>query len=910
MNLDKKMIDAICVILALVIISVFFEYGPRIGLNRENFFTTILESWKASPLEKWQKNYKAELNKLSKVKFNSIKMKGARPVQHSHQKASRGYDKLMEIMRATKMKLDGRVLSLCCGAGGWEQVVCSHPDVTEVISVTFGAGPGHEGHKNFTDKLFPGRQKIKLTYGDARTYPKTDHDVLLFDGGESRSDDEKEVRLFKQLFYQSVMRQIGPNTKQFVIKVLVPTDPELIDCMKLIQKITGKGCLMRSSHSRTTTLECYFVSAPIVSVESSVKACLRDAMERGLNDVHLEPRKYGPDYDFYRDEVETEVLQPLDMSASETECGAKLAAEARPYNHWEAKGVYAFGNKGSAGMKYNSYAMNLLRILIPTLPGFDKWRLTDTTPIGFQSIFRNKVDRAPVENHEYVPHLTSIYATMADYFLKRGFKYRELSDEEIVLESNKQGAPGFQDGAYKNVGHFLERPDWRRVVRQHEKALMESKPIGGVFNTMAKREKKKMKAGVTGSRMVAYLPIPMRLLELKAFGCLLNLTKPHWNRFGVGGYGLHDLGMRLNEIWRKQRNPAATSSDIAGFDTRVGIVIQTMENMFIQRLGAKGLAQQFYRLYAYPWIMIPIPGEHIRSELLAGRGQRMSGSQVTYAMNTITRIALVILQASVAKDRLSDIENFTREMMEGKHFGGTVSGDDEATIGNVEDVRKLTECGWILHDIGFPRKDMTRGDIGTLCRTMEEVDFCSHHYVRVTYYDEYSERTTERWAPTRGVTEIMAKATIRLGTGDEVSDEAWLSAQGNQLLVNYHHMRTPRAAGLAFKAIVNPYLLLCDKGGFLKPTPWMRQGQIMDVINSVLFGDGTHYPVQGFRVRRFQHIGYASPKDELIFDPDFHQSQRRKWRNTLHHETERVVNTLGLKGDPTILEEWRKKDRF
>lgn len=894
----------------LFILAWILERGSSYGSNREGFFDRVLERWRTSPLNKWHGNYKEELKTLSTTGFKSIKMRGTRPVQHSNLKASRGYDKIMEILMATKMKLEGRVLSLCCGAGGWEQAIAPNPSISRITSVTFGAGPGHQGHKNFTKKIFPGHHKIKLTYADARTYPITAHDVLLFDGGESRNTSEEEARLFKQLFCQSVMRQINSSTKHFILKILIPTDPEMIECMKTIQAITGKGCLMRSSHSRASTLECYFVSMPIMKVEDCVKFCLKEAMERGAADIKLRSVKYGPDYEFYRSDIDTETLPPLDMSKSEEQCGSKLPAEARPYTHWEAKGVYGFGTKGSGGMKYNNLAMNVLRLLIPTLPSFDKWRVTNTTPKCFLDMFRNKIDNPPTENHEYTKHLGEAYEAMADYFLKRGFKYKELSEQEIISNANKQGAPGFQDTNHKNIGDFLGDKNWRKIMKEHETALLNGKPIGGIFNTIAKREKKKMKAEAIGSRMVAYLPIPMRLLELKAFGCILNLTKKEWNRFGVGGLGLHDLGMRIHENWQKYKNPGACSSDIASFDTRIGSAIQYMECKFIEKLGGGKLVRRFYQLYSNPWITIPITGEHTRSELLAGRGQRMSGTQVTYAMNTMTRIVIMILQAAISKDRLEDISTFTREMMEGKHFSGSISGDDEVTIGEQEDIKKLNKSAWILHAVGFPRKDMSELDEINICYNMEEIDFCSHHYMRVTYFDEDTGITVARWAPTRDMTEIIAKATIRLGSGDEFSDEAWLSAQGNNLLVNYHHLRTARAAGLAFKAIVNPRVLLTDKGGFLKPTPWMRQGEILDVVNTVLFGKSTQYPVPNFKVRKFQHIGYAKPRDEKIFDPDFHISQRRKWRDTLHMEAERVVNVHQTGGDTSILNEWRMKELY
>nr|UCR92566.1 MAG: NS5-like protein [Flaviviridae sp.] len=901
------MLITIAIFIFLIWLASVFASGQIFGYNNGDFFVAVREAFSGRPLSEWHGIYKAQLNKLSKNQFTKMKIRGVRPVARSRLKASRGYDKIKEILMLTRFKVEGRVLSLCCGAGGWEQAIAPNPDVTEIKAVTFGSGKGHEGHKNFTDTIFEGRHKVKLHYGDARTYPVTDHDWLLFDGGESRSKVESEARLFKQLFSQTVMRQISPKTKGFILKVLVPSDPEMIEMMKYIQKVTGKGCLMRSSHSRASTMECYFVSMPKMNVEESVRSCLRDFIQRGEANVGLDPVDYGPGYSYYRAPVENDILPPLDLGKSIDECGERLNAEPRPYNHWEAKGVYAMGSRGSSGMKYNNIGARVLRYLIPNLIGFDKWKVTDTTANFFHEMFRRKIDKSPLEDHDYVPAMQQIYSSMADYFMMRGFKYKRLSDEEVIQEANKQGAPGFQDIEHNNVGSFLKDKRWRKIVAKYEKMLLDGTPLGAVYNIMSKKEKKYMDK-MTGSRMIAYLPIPMRMLELRTFGCLLKLTKPILNRFGVGGLGLHDLGMRMNEVWSGFKNPGGTSTDVASFDTRISAVILKMECDFIMQLGGGDLVRRFYQIYSHPLIMIPIPGEYIRSELLQGRGQRMSGSHVTYTMNTMTRIMLLILQSCVADGRVDDAAQYTKECMEGKHLGGCVSGDDEVTIGEEEDVERMIKAAHVLHDVGFPRKNIPREVLGHKATSMEELDFCSHHYVPITYYDESTGEVTKRWAPTRDVTEIVAKSIIRIGGGDELSDEAWLSCQGNNLLVNYHHLRTVRAAGLAFKASTNPNLVLTDKGGFLRPTPWMRPGDILDITNDVLFGSGTHYPVPGFRVRSMSHLGYISPKLEKTFDPEFHCHERYRWRKTLHTEVEETIITKSTGGDPAVMDLWRVRE--
>lgn len=155
---------------------------------------------------------------------------------------------------------------------------------------------------------------------------------------------------------------------------------------------------------------------------------------------------------------------------------------------------------------------------------------------------------------------------------------------------------------------------------------------------MGKREKKAMEF-IKGSRMIAYLPIPTRLLELKVFGKILELTKVKYNRFGVGSLGLHDLGQRLKEIWKGQ----AVSDDIAGFDTKISKLTLQLELEFLEILGTGPTARKLYEIYAHPMLLIPVPSEFMRSQLVEGQGQRMSGSNTTYSMNTCTRLAIALL---------------------------------------------------------------------------------------------------------------------------------------------------------------------------------------------------------------------------------------------------------------------------
>lgn len=105
---------------------------------------------------------------------------------------------------------------------------------------------------------------------------------------------------------------------------------------------------------------------------------------------------------------------------------------------------------------------------------------------------------------------------------------------------------------------------------------------------------------------------------------------------------------------------------------------------------------------------------------------------------------------------------------------------------------------------------MLRKVIGLLARTpikhkIEDMEFCSHRYEIVAYYDSYSGKTISRYTQTRDVCEVITKTMNWLGhRGGEYGELGRLSAQGNNLLVNCHYLRLPRLLGMAYKAIAPP----------------------------------------------------------------------------------------------------------
>lgn len=855
-----------------------------------SLLTRIIEKWSTNPLPSWHAIYKGELNTLGQSSFNKFRLRASRQILKSTLQASRGYHKMMDIIDNTTFIPKGRVVSLCCGRGGWEQAISPNKEVEYIRSFTLGAGPGHVGHENFTELNFNGRHKVSINYADVTKLPFEPHDTLLFDGGESKSDHKEESDKFFKLFQGSVMRFINPNTKHFCFKILTPTDPRLQDAMKTIQNITQTGKLYRCQASRPTSLELYFISGDTGVVEIDTANLLHNVMER----AKVEPGEtlkddFSPDTE-YTDAVD--LLPPLDLTKSikqhhDTFQSPRLAPTF--FRHWISVCFFFIPTHGTNFMARQNYMWQLIRGLASSLPGLDNWMTTDTTPVGFMRVFRKKIDKTPLEKSIFDNKIRIIYEGLAYYFLKKGFRWHTLTEPEMIEQANMQGASAVTD-RWANVADFFRDSNWRKYLTLTEKSLMEGQPINGIFNTMGKREKKFMTGEQKGSRMIAFLPIPMRMLELRTFHTLMTLTKPIINRFGVGGLGLHDYGEHIRRVWKGY----GSSSDIAGFDTQIGLRILSMEfNCFIRKLGAPPIAEKLYRLYSYPHLLIPTIFDKNMMELVRGIGQRMSGSNPTYSMNTITRIMLMILQIaesdSINEESLFD---FVQQIMDSKShvsdsFGGAASGDDAFITTTQDKVRAVANAGPILDRAGFPRKDVPLGRPDLKAVAITDINFCSHYYEPITYYDSSNMKSITRYMPARSVAEIIGKASIRLsGETGPLTTPQWLKMQGLNLMVLYHHLRTPRLIG---QILMKIDAKIPEIGNYIKYRPWLKEGHVLDIINEVLFGESSYYPEEGFKVRSISHLGYMNQRREIGYDPNSFNLKRSKWRETIRQATPTII---------------------
>lgn len=926
---------AMLIMLWLILIVMEITKRRHCGSNKQTgFIDTLLDDWNRMGFFDWGARYKEKLAKLKKNEFVEMRSKGMLDQKREPWMASRGYMKLNDILNQTKLKLSGTILSLASGRGGWDQLISPFPSVKRIISITFGPSLGHAGHEEYSTKNWPCKEKVQQIYADITKIRFQQCDWVLFDGGESHTDSAKEADTFLSLFtdgpYRAVMEG---DVKGFILKVLTPTDLRLMNLLHNIQEKTGLGAFRRSIISRNTTLELYFVSLPRENLKVSAGTLLRDTFIRAAAD-------YVPDAEAYTRVFEwpsirhgpwlAQALPVPDYTQVFKALGSRVAEAGRTFSQWKSLGIYPFGVKGTSNSKRVGFISWAIAGLEAAMPEIGSWNLTDTTPEGFMGVFRKKVDTAPKIDHKYREARHFIYQWLAQYYKSKGFEHTPLTSEEIVAQANHQGATTILDYGTDNLGHYLSTVDWRHEIEQDRKELLDGKPSRAVFFTMGKREKKQ---GKKGSRMIAFMNASMRLLELETFGRLIGVTKPDINPAGVGGVGLHDLGELLKRRWKGY----GISMDTAGFDTRVSAADQEEECEFICALIPDGYSQgkefkaiirALYSVYANPLILIPLPGDYVRSELLQGFGQRMSGSNPTYSMNTITNIVNMLLMimealghdltrmAEMSPEEMQMISTTLHDILDGEEWGLAASGDDGVISTTRKHISNLANNGRLCTEIGYPRKDLPVDAPTPKAYALEEITFCSHSYQKVTFFDAGTGQKTERYMPTRPTSEIVGKCALWAGaTSGMDSEEAWVAAQANQLLVCYPHMRTCRLLGLGLKGLVRENIILTDKGVRFLPKPWLRQGDVLGILNDVLFGGSTMFPIPGFSVKKFSDVGYIRPKAEAAFTPPFYDTLMKEWRATFPGRVYKKSQQKGLNSswimEWTIFKKrWAEKSYF
>lgn len=871
------------------------------------------------------KAYKTKLNSLSRDEFNAAKFYGVSEGPRNLGDPSRGSHKFREILRAFQVhgvNLSGLdFFDACAGSGGWSAEMVRMGSTGTALSFW---SPQHA--------QWDGPENVNRIKRDFIGFKPIRTELFLFDGGESDKRLEVEQTKFRRLFEQ-VTEWIRFNPKaHFVIKVLTPGDYLIRLRLAEMQKITGKGRLIRLNSSRLSTAEMYFVSLPIQDIDTTVAA-----FYRRLTPSLTTPKEGGKTMEYANQEVVwpekgnygvTELAE-YDMSSSIDE----VAYERRPPRNitkFLKEITYFQGTtKGSDTTIKNPYVQTLLGALNTRLPGLRSWKTTSTTPHSTFRMVTQKIDKAPVEQHQYWEHLGIVYDVVADYIRRKGGKLRRLDDDSVIKNLNPKGAMGMQEDIiedpYGNKHKFNSIKEyatfkvgnrylWKSRIKRFRESLKSGKPIWSVFNSIGKKEKKvdASRYHDKGSRLIWYLPATPRIFETQVFGSLeqdiLGVLP-----YSVSGVPLYDYGEVLSDLMKDGYK--AIANDVAGWDTRISYGIQCLEADFLKKLTKDETLKEdielLYRLYANAHVAIDRSIENIpETAIYKLRGQVASGRRPTYAMNTITNIVVTMLATAVSQGvEIKDLAKWIKRRLDQGHssmYGGKISGDDSVLVFGPDEAVKFAKYGHeVLNALGLYRKNMDLEAESRIIDRMEDIEFCSNNYTQVSF--RKGMETWVRWMPIRTFEEIVAKASISImAPKDDITGAAWARAQGYNLLINYGHMHEVKALALSILSSTDPNIQLqsLELGWQLQHQPWMRSGDVLDIYNSCLFGDST-------TIQRIRESGFKI--DSLRFTGHMFSHERRRYlnlnskhRKDWYQELPTLVQVLRDRKPQTEFHDWNQ----
>lgn len=866
--------------------------------------------------------WKRRLNRLNKSQFYEYRTSGIAEVDrtearralkkgetaHGHP-VSRGAAKLRWLAERGFVRLNGWVVDLGCGRGGWCQVAAGEAAVTRVDGFTIGTG-GHE--KPIVTECY-GHNLI--TFHDKTDVMKLDPqvcDTVLCDIGESSSSPEVEAGrtvAVLHMFTQWLERNPGA---EFCCKVLAPYHPDVLEVLEVETRNYGGG-LIRVPFSRNSTHEMYWVSgvknkpARAVNALSSTllarfgkaeKAELLDECWLGTGVRHTASAAEPDD---------PHAIGPRIERLKRAYGGTWRVEKDHPYRYWNYHGSFIGAQKGSAASLVNGIVKILswpwnMRESVTCIS------MTDTTPFGQQRVFREKVDTKvpePQPGTRKVMNMTARWLWERAFHLKRP---RLCTKEEFVRKVHSQAALGAWDpemGSWRSAAEAVQDPAFWAVVDAERERHLRGECEMCVYNMMGKREKKASKFGkARGSRAIWYLWLGSRFLEFEALGFL---NEDHWmdrttSGAGVEGAGVHTLGYVLREM---SLLPGSEfyADDTAGWDTRVSNADLEDEEMLLEYLPEEhaSLAAPVMRLAYHNKVALVARRANdgtVVTDVITRRDQRGSGQVVTYALNTWTNIKVQLIRMAEAEGVLgpqavekcpegpyanwlaANGENYLARM--------AVSGDDCVVRATTP---RFATALHMLNDMGKVRKDLAEWEPSSGYARWEDVPFCSHHYHELKMADG-----RDIVVPCRDQDELIGRARVAPGAGWGMSEVACLAkAYAQMWLLLYPHRRDLRLLALAICSAVPVSWVPTGRTSWSvhATKEWMTNEDMLDVWNRVWITENPWMEDKTV-VTSWTQVPYLPKSLDLACGSLIGRTSRAGWARSARDSVMKIRAQLGL----------------
>nr|YP_009126871.1 polyprotein [Jutiapa virus]AJA91182.1 polyprotein [Jutiapa virus] len=877
--------------------------SQRRGIVTSN--PTYGEMWKKALNAMTQKefiDYKRRMvTEVDRADAREAIKKGKTNTGHS---VSRGTSKLCWMDEHGLISLEGTVVDLGCGRGGWSYYAAAQPSVREVKSFTLGTS-GHEKPilmETFGWNLISFKSKVDVF--SLEPFPA---DTIMCDIGESNPNSHVESkRTLQVLKLLKEWKKKNPHAG-FVVKVLNPYSAGVMEELLKMQAQFGGG-IVRLPMSRNSTHEMYYTSSITNNIVGNVTAVTKQLMRR----MQMEG---GP-------RVIPDVTLPLGTRNVEYKCQKcdqnkiadrihKLKSENsdrwiqdnnHPYRTWTYHGsfkVRSMGTKASAPnhiVRLLSWPWNQLERVV-------SMSMTDTTAFGQQRVFKEKVDtKAPEPPKEVRRVMRLVFTWLVKRILAKGGKVRLCTKEEFInkIESHAAiGAWSKEMESWTSAREAVNDPMFWNLVSRERELHKKGKCEMCVYNLMGKREKKPGEYGVAkGSRTIWYMWLGSRFLEFEAFGFL---NEEHWasrklSGGGVEGVPLAYLGYLLSEMADKPG--VLYADDTAGWDTRITEADLEDERTLLDYMTPEHrlLAQPLFDLtYMNKVALCPRPYKTggVVIDVISRRDQRGSGQVVTYALNTLTNIKVQLIRMAesegVLTSELQDngLRGWLEMHGEDRLTRLLVSGDD--CVVNAMDERFSNALTW-LNLMAKVRKDVGQWEPSRGRDDWEEVEFCSNHFHRLTMKDG-----RELIVPCRDQTELVARACVNQGGSADPRATGCLAksyAQMWQLL--YFHRRDLRMMSLAIMSAVPVDWVPTGRTTWSVHAgkEWMTDEDMLEVWNRIWIRDNPWMDRKD-EIDQWSNIPYLPRKVDKKCGSLIGMKNRIEWAKLLPGAVLKVRNVFG-----------------
>jgi hypothetical protein len=879
--LIERLPTMICAALALVYLEGSFEMESKTGGGMRSGRHSIF-GFRGSKLEALWREWKERLNKMDQNRFRRYRMINVIKLVKGHGVLSKGYYKLQEL--AVQTRPHGRVLELGGGIGGMTQYLAATPEVTGIVTYQIEARK-HAKPMGIQEKV-AGFEKIDERSGnifnlDWGVILKQERfDTLICDIGEAKAGfDQQEQYSFKLRNTLDRIIDMG-KFDTIIVKELAPWSVNAAE----FRKKHGLG-LSVSRYAKNSTSEIYLTSGG--SSDDLLYNRVRELIARmHVQDPHLITVQGGDaPVVFVNQEPGAErpwILDPPDYSKTMDKIREKWTLRSPRNEYKSVKEVAIVQDVGdvASGVSRN-------RIMEKLLSGLDKvgkftkmWSLTDTRAVETFSMYKKKVDQPVVENHTHRRLLRGIWVELAQRVHGKMGSTGMLSIEEAVERLNKSKVENWEKI------HITQ--DLKNTVETEMDSIIRGEPTLGLVNTMGKKEKKLKSSGERkGSRLISFYDIPVRIVEQMIFGGILdNLTRRSVLPTGVGYMNpvdyfnlMADESLAQGEDVHLERT-GFLAEDVAGWDTKVSKQDLEAEAWFLKQLGSgdrhKKAIHGMYRMYANHLVGVKRPrGNTVDLSIVEERKGRMSGTIVTYSMNTVLNTVLnvghiVVTEGVSINTALDMIADGTYRMY--------ISGDDKVIGGHPDRIQRLADNPAYWGEIGYIRKNMTLTENSNVIRDFYKLEFCSHSPEWVTFRTNLGE--FKKWCSTRNEDEILAKSIYSVGGFVNMETQMGHALELRNTLLMYVFRRDIRRLCEAITRAAPPGMV--PQGKTRKPRemmmPWMSQSDI-DACCKSIFSDSSLYPIPG--MEGVDDVCYVSQVRDMMTGSYIHQPGRTAWKLSL-----------------------------